>query len=412
MRKFVYTIISIIILNYSFSQNNNENLNPISSDCKNSINISLISGKYGPTEAPMGYGELKEIHNLNYKNKKIIEKEHNTAWYNFICNENGILDITIIPSLKNNDYDFIIYKSTDSNFCKNILSNSKMTPIRSNLSRTGMGNFEITGLNNIGKQDFTPPGIGNPYSKPLEVKKGEKYILLLDNVYENGGGHTILVGYEKPLNIKGKIQANDQNIISEGKVILKDELGNKITESKTNNNGEYEINTLINNKLNYTITALSLNHFPKILSLKKEELKSKKYNLQGFNLELPKLKVDEKYKLEEIYFMGNSDEPILKSINAMQSLLELMITHPKLKIRIEGHVNEPNTNLTEYNKTFIQELSDKRSLKIFNFLVTNKISKDRLSYIGLSNKYMLYPKPTNESEMEKNRRVEIRITSM
>ena len=36
-------------------------------------------------------------------------------------------------------------------------------------------------------------GLGDSYSKALTVNKGEVYYLVLDNVYENGKGHTLII---------------------------------------------------------------------------------------------------------------------------------------------------------------------------------------------------------------------------
>lgn len=410
--KHVFILVYSFALNFVFSQIPNTTLSKVEADCQKAIEITnMLENKYGPTVAPKGYGEVQEFRNINYVNKNEIEAEHNSAWYKITAKSSGKVNLMIIPKNRSNDYDFMVFKATDTSTCRAIRL-GQIKPIRSNLSRTGKGCLEVTGLHKNGKKDFTFPGVGNPFSNLLEVQKGEKYYILVDNVYDKGEGHTVVYGYLTKAQFSGKVV--DENNKSQDKALvkLKDEFGNVISETTSNAEGNYVIQTEVNSVLNHSISISCEKKFPSIINLKKEDLFQKKYNLTSLNATLPTLLVNEKFVLEGIYFHGHSDEPVANSINAIEMLYELMKNYPTMKVRIEGHVNEPEKNISEERETFSQTLSDYRALRIYSYLLERGINKDRISYIGFSNKFMIFPNPETEEQMEKNRRVEINVLSL
>lgn len=119
------------------------------------------------------------------------------------------------------------------------------------------------------------------------------------------------------------------------------------------------------------------------------------------------LKKGKSLRFSSIMFHGNEATFLPESKQALDSLLDIMITNPTLKIEIQGHVNDPDNEMThEWN----QGLSEKRAKAVFNFLLSNNIHKDRLTWKGYSNTKMIYPKAKSEREYKHNRRVEILIT--
>src|SRR3546814_19237330 len=68
-------------------------------------------------------------------------------------------------------------------------------PLRTNRARNDLEIGGSTGLQAGYDNLHAPPGPGKSYSKPLEVKRGETYLLVLDNIYPNGKGHRILIRY-------------------------------------------------------------------------------------------------------------------------------------------------------------------------------------------------------------------------
>src|ERR1035441_3791375 len=101
---------------------------------------------------------------------------------------------------------------------------------------------------------------------------------------------------------------------------------------------------------------------------------------------LPKLKGGKKYELGAINFVGNQAIVLPESNSSMNALGKLMKKNKKMKIRIDGHVNDP---LNASDAAFKQDLSERRAKTIFDFLLSKGIDKERLSTIGFSNKHML-----------------------
>jgi len=150
---------------------------PIASDCNKAIKIPFDKkGFYGPTVPPDGYGEIQEIKSNKKNDLYFFEKEHNSAWYYFDVKTNGTIALTITPLNPKDDYDFLLFKYTDSCFCNDLVK-KKIMPVRTNISRTGLGGTEITGLSHQEENLFFSAGKGKPFSKSIEVKKGERYYL-------------------------------------------------------------------------------------------------------------------------------------------------------------------------------------------------------------------------------------------
>ncbi len=90
------------------------------------------------------------------------------------------------------------------------------------------------------------------------------------------------------------------------------------------------------------------------------------------------------------------------SYQTLQELLEILNMYPSIKIEIGGHtdnIGQPNTNM---------QLSEDRARSVFNYLVSEGIAKDRLSFRGYGESS---PIATNNSEAgrRQNRRTEVKI---
>lgn len=380
---------------------------PIASDCNKAIRIILDKkGFYGPTVAPNGFGEIQEIKSNKKNDLYSFEKEHNSAWYYFIAPINGTLAFTIYPTNLNDDYDFSLFKTTDTCFCKDLLE-KKVTPVRTNISRTGLGESGITGLNSQGKNSFFSAGKGKPFSKSIEVKKGERYYLVLDNVYPNGDGHTIEIGYEKEANISG-IVLDEQNKPIKAEVILEDTKGNEVKKTFSDSEtGKYTLNTTVFINTNYNVVYLQDSSFVKISEIKADNLEKNNYKLNDIRIVLLKLKKGTRYQIDAINFYPGSIEPLPEAYSSMKSLLRLMKKNPKMIISIEGHVTDPWNKNSDYDL----KISNGRAKTILNYFIEKGIEKERMSSIGYGAKFMLFPNPKNEEEQIQNRRVEIKVIS-
>lgn len=384
-----------------------EKLFPIASDCNQAIKISPeIKSTYGLTVSPNGAGKIIEASSGKKNDLYFFEKEHNSAWYCFEVKTGGNLVFNITPLDTTNDYDFLLFKYTDSLFCKNV-ANQKIKPIRSNISRTGhSGEEELTGLTGNAKESFVVSGKGFQYSKFLEVKTGEKYYLVLDNVYPNGKGHKIEIGYERQIMLKGKVLNEENKPLKNAEIILEDQMGREVAKTKSNANGDYMIQAYVWTTKDYNIVFFEDSSFVAIEELKKKELLEKNYLMPDIRTVLPKLKKGGKYVLGAIEFYPNSSTPLPSAYSSIKALHLLMKKNPQMKISIEGHVNDPSFQYDEKESSL---LSKQRAETIAKYLLSKKINTNRMTTVGYGSKYMLFPNPKTEIEMSKNRRVEIKI---
>jgi outer membrane protein OmpA-like peptidoglycan-associated protein len=380
---------------------------PIAGDCKNAIPLKLNNNLvYGVTIAPSGFGEVKEIRNGN---KLTFEEEHNTAWYLLSIEKSGELTFDIVPQDTTNDYDFLLYTYNDSTFCQSFKQN-KLKPVRSNLSNVKKSIKGITGLKPNTLKNSVGEGIGVSYSKSIDVKKGEKYMLILDNVTPNGKGHTLVFSFLKAVEIKGTIISSDSlPIVAD--ITLSDNKGNIIEEAKSNDKGEYKINTKIKENQNYNLTYIAENAFVQTAIINTKDLKGTSV-FPDIRTVLPKLKKGEKYKLGNINFYGNVATLLPESFSSVESLYKLMKKNKNLCIIIQGHVNDPSKKRTGMEESFDQTLSEDRAKTIYNYLLKKGIDKVRMTTEGLSNTQMIYPHPENEYQQMANIRVEIKVISI
>lgn len=405
----LYFIIILDILSFNIVAQSNEVIKamPVSCDCEKPINIALSKfTTYGITVPPSGFGSKKDI-NQTFKNSMYFDEEHHTAWYILTMPFDGNFIFEIIPEKIEDDYDFMLFKYSDVSFC-NQIKNKTLTPERSNIARNKKEIKSITGLSVNATQNHVAMGIGASHSKYLAVKKGEKYILVLDNVYANGKGHTIEFSYKNAVEISGIVKGDDAEFIK-AEITLEDRKGNEIVKTESDEKtGKWQLKDVyLTEGLNYTITIYNDSTFTqsKTINTNKNE------NLVNIITVLPKLKGGKKYVLSNINFYGNQDVLIPSSVASVHALYKLMQKNKNMVIRIEGHTNGC-TGDANFGSGFSQKLSDLRAKAIANSLVEKGINAERISSIGFNCQYMLYPKPKNEFESEQNRRVEINIISL
>ena len=377
---------------------------PISADCKKAIPILLNTNViYGPTLSPIGFGEIQEF---KTNNPSTFEGEHNSAWYLLSVTRDGELAFDIVPEDSTNDYDFLLYTYTDSTFCDQLQKN-KLKPVRCNLSNIKKSVKGVTGLKPNTLKNSVGEGVGIAFSKPINVKKGEKYMLILDNVTPEGKGHTIRFYFMKDVEIKGKV-INSDSIPVIADITLSDNVGNTVEETKSDKDGNYTIKTSITENQNYNLTYLDEGTFVQTATINTKTLKETT-TFPNIKTVLPKLKKGEKYKLGNINFYGNLPTLLPESAPSVEALYKLMKKNKNMIIQIEGHVNDPGNS---HDPHFDQTLSEDRAKAIYIYLLKKGIAKERMSTIGLSNTKMLYPHAKNDSEESANRRVEIKVVSI
>lgn len=122
-----------------------------------------------------------------------------------------------------------------------------------------------------------------------------------------------------------------------------------------------------------------------------------------FSSEVLKLEVGQNLKLKNIFFYNNSARIRTGSEKTLYDLQCVLEENPTIKIEIQGHICcQKNTD--------VNDVSSARAKAIYNFLIRNKINRNRLQYKGYGSSHPVYAVPEkSEAEADANRRVEIKI---
>lgn len=205
-----------------------------SNDCLFPVELKLDE-PFGPTVAPDGAGRIQEIV-ADKTHPNIFEREHNTVWYKVSIPYNGELEISIVQQSPWDDYDFLVYKNTGIYFSNQVMLN-KVSPVAVNMSGVDSAALiesvmqsdkqkakaladankpkaeKVKGDDGADLPSFemdpvasTRPTIGmfcdakdkmllkkqtGKFIKSIPVRAGEEYYIVLDNLTNNGQGHTI-----------------------------------------------------------------------------------------------------------------------------------------------------------------------------------------------------------------------------
>jgi outer membrane protein OmpA-like peptidoglycan-associated protein len=114
--------------------------------------------------------------------------------------------------------------------------------------------------------------------------------------------------------------------------------------------------------------------------------------------------IGDKLRLPNLNFYNFSDVVLPESKHVLKELLDIMTKNPNLIIDIHGYICcEPVEK---------EQISLKRAKAVYNYLVKNGISKNRISYKGFGSTEPIYALP-EKTEQQKivNRRVEIEIVN-
>ena len=113
-------------------------------------------------------------------------------------------------------------------------------------------------------------------------------------------------------------------------------------------------------------------------------------------------------ELKEFYFIGGSPRLVPKSVPQLQRLLRTLELSYTARIEIVGHVNVPNRPRVGKQSADFQ-LSVARARTVYDYLLENGISEDRLEFKGMGNWEMVYPEARSAKQQARNRRVEVRV---
>ena len=412
MKVFFTALLILINSLWGVSQKAESPLLKISGDCHDAIPLTISqSCKYGPTESPKSSGNVKEIGTGDRNSELSFTQVNNTAWYTLNIRYDGELTFEIVPADSMDDYDFLLYPDIDSNVCSKI-ADKTAKPLRSNMAcNCRPADKGATGLSTDATQEFRRQGPGNPFSRSVQVEKGDIYMLALNNVTPNGKGHTIYFHAMVNVEIKGSVISTDSLPLA-AEVLLADPKGETVGETTSDSNGNYTLKTAIERNTAYSLVISNDSSFIGTQAINTADTKDGQ-TFATIKTVLPKLQKGAKYPLGNINFYDNSVEFLPESYPSVTALAHLMKKNPKMRIQIEGHVNGAGADKDDRHvQSYFQELSERRARVLRNCLIDAGIAADRMTTIGYGATRMLFPYANTEYYEKANCRVEIRVISI
>jgi outer membrane protein OmpA-like peptidoglycan-associated protein len=391
-----WLLIILFFISFKASSQNNYALK---GDYADAVNLN-INQKYTFPASAKGFGKQQEYRVNKVRSRYLFEKERNTCWFSLTIANGGFLTFDINPLSAKDDYDWMLFKETVVNSGESKIDYNK--PVRTNNSCTIGTLAGKTGLKDGFNNFFTTAGPGYTYSKPLEVHKGETYILVVDNIYPGGKGFTFSSAISKvlpsqiPKSVISGIITDKQSMQPLGAaIVVEDSLGNAVTKMVSDSlSGSYSFK--IFPKSSYTISISKKGYV-----LLNDFLPARAYvNKQDYQLQ--KLKTGAKIIFYNIHFMPNSATIVNTSGADLNRLLSFLREEKDWKIQIIGHTNA-NVFTSQY---YLQQLSEKRAWAVKSFLLQQGVAFDRMRCFGLGGKDPLYDNKKTE-EAVKNLRVEI-----
>lgn len=383
---------------------------PENGDCDFAIDIT------GETDihamAPQGFGSRMEVQSSKVS-LYAFKKEHNTVWYKFVALRSCELSLTITPDNPKDDYDFLLFKGDGPNTCKHIQKGG-LKAVRSNISRPKLQGK--TGLHNSSRFTYVREGEGSAWSKSITVNKGDVYFLVLDNVYDGGSGHRLQLFYSHCKKGESELEVMGLNV----RINTFDQKNKQAVRSHIlliDQSEDYKhFDTIYNAESSNAIVPIEPMRSYECQVWAKGYLKKKEsFKLDStdkplkLDIYLQKLVVGSSFEVSELYFVGGSATVVRRSHIALRKLLTMMKENPSLKIEIQGHVNLPVDTKKKKTEDYYQQLSVDRAKTVYDYLRKRGISENRMSFRGFGYEQMVYPRAKTFSEMQRNRRVVIRI---
>lgn len=331
---------------------------------------------FGPTEPLRGPGYVNEIHR-DAQTKNVFEQEHNTVWYTLDIPYDGKLLIDIEPKSYSDDYDFLVYKYTDKYFCNRVEKN-RVKPVRSVQSVTNTEKKGKTGLSLEGTMAHISKESDAAYGKSLDVKAGETYVIVVDNLTDGGLGHTIKCEvWTKfaPLNIQ-IMDSIDQQRTTAHLYVKEVETGRIVTDRQ--DVGKTRLKLLPD--MTYDIYIDKENYFK---SYKRITYAQAAGNDTNYVARLVRIKPGSNIPLSgELYFDNNEAGELVvmqESYPVLDAVVKILTEYPQINVDIIGRVATEGLNVRKDN-----EYSKRKAEAIKNYLVSKGIPETNIRTRGSS----------------------------
>ncbi|MBR3724160.1 MAG: OmpA family protein [Bacteroidales bacterium] len=380
-----------------------------SNDCLFAVPLS-VDQTFGPTSAPQGAGRIMEVM-ADKRHPNLPEFEHNSVWYKFTVPYNGKLDIAVTQENPADDYDMVVYKYTDAYFSNHIQCN-KVLPVAVNLSAvdsallakpkrgaatTGASDEKLDakaraeaaklarqqqekaaamgtiGMFHEAEDILLTKASTKRHIRSIDVRKGEIYYIMLDNVTPKGSGHSIKVSifveaFEVPVSFYDpKIRKNvDVNLT--------------ILEKNTNNR------VIVHNEkfrggrvkfvpgFNYTLYAKRDGYFSIFYDFNADRFKEDTL----LRMKLYRAERGTVYPISDIYF-GNEYELLPASDSNLMNYVQMFKNHPDVAFTIKGWVQTYGVD-PEHD----QLVSLERAKAVKEFFVKNGVPEENIKTSGMT----------------------------
>ena len=380
-----------------------------SSDCIFAIPIN-VDQTFGPTTAPQGAGRIMEVM-ADKRHPNLPEFEHNAVWYKFTVPYNGKLDIAVTQLNLADDYDMVVYRYTDAYFSNHIQSN-KVLPVAVNMSSvdssllrknkgaakapaTGDTKADLKAKQEAAKQarqesekQAAMGTIGmyheatdilltkastKRHIRSIDVRKGEVYYILLDNVTPNGQGHSIKVSihveaFEVPVSFYDpKIKKN----VDVSLTILEKNTNNRVIARNDKFRGG-RIKFVPG--FNYTLYAKRDGYFSIFYDFNSDRFKQDTL----LRMKMYRCERGTVYPISDIYF---EDEYVLmhESDSLLMNYVQMFKNHPDVHFTVKGFVQTYGVD-PEHD----QLVSLERAKAVREFFIKNGIPEDNIKAAGMT----------------------------
>jgi len=392
----LYLIFFLVVLAFTGSA---QDIKEFGGDLKSAKKIQ-VNNKYEFPVSPVGYGNVKEYKIDPKRSANLFKEERNTAWYVIEMPYEGIFTFDLTPHGIKDDYDWMLFNYKGAGLNDVVID----VPLRTNNARNNKAQGSTTGLKDGSDHIFARPGPGNSYSKPVDVKKGEKLLLVVDNIYKNGKGFDLQLNLKPSFNsktvVEGIVRDKKTNKPLKAEVTFEDDSTGFVFAKLTSDASGYfktklpanrQINSLTK-RLGYLLVTDNFKVIPSDTAIK-------------LNYYLDTIVQGKKMDLMNIHFFPNKAEFLASSQPELEHLLAFLMEQPDWQIRIVGHTN---ANVFA-NTRYLQQLSFDRAVAVKKYLLQNSIAEQRISCIGQGGKNPIV-RSNDPEEGKKNMRVEVVLT--
>lgn len=394
-----------------------------------------------------------------------------SMWYRLIIDADCKISFNIFPTSPVTGYSFFVYKLYGkSEFCEQIIDR-KIEPVRSNLYRRSMGIEGIgLSENYTGSYSDSIFALDRnllyytAYHPHLDAKANEIYYINIYRVRGDDCGHlmefqacgnstdfrTINLSCFDPVNMPSiPIAVNEQmqqramvrleEIRDIERAVAQRAIKEKKDEPKQTHLLRFAVVDSTNQKrIDADIVVKQISTGKEVyvssrpnqgfsVSLLEDENYRFSYSAIGYEREaftiaindrietdfmIGPLQKGDKFELKNIYFQPNTYLIRQESEEALNNLVQFLRSSETVSIEIQGHTNgKANISKNRRNPDAFhgdeKKLSKLRAEEIKSHLVQHGIDKSRIKTKGMGDKNMLYPRPINSWEADKNKRVEV-----